>query len=78
MKTAPWFIVAFACTLSFALSPRAEAKGKWVCMKDDEVIKVKGKGKKDKEKACTDQGGVWEKRSKEAEEKQESGSGGAW
>ena len=77
MKTASWLIVAFVCSLSLTVSPRAEAKGKWVCMKDGEEVKVKGKKRKDKEKECTDQGGVWEK-DKPADDKQESGSGGAW
>lgn len=59
-------------------SGAAEAKEKWVCMKDGSEVKVKGKNPKGKEKACEEKGGVWEKAHHEGHDKQSSGSGGAW
>jgi hypothetical protein len=78
MKVASFLAIVFACTVGFSIQDRAEAKAKWVCTKDGEEIKVKGKKPKDKEKDCTAQGGVWEKAKEAAEDKQESGMGGAW
>jgi hypothetical protein len=76
MKVVPLFAIVFAYAVGLAIPQQVEAKDKWVCMKDGEEIKVKGKKPKDKQKKCTEEGGVWEK--KAAEEKQESGMGGAW
>lgn len=78
MKIMPFFAILFACTVTLSIPHQAEAKNKWVCTKDGEEIKVKGKKPKDKEKDCTAQGGTWEKAKEAAEEKQESGMGGAW
>ncbi len=78
MKVAPFLAIVFACTVSLSIQNQAEAKTKWVCTKDGEEIKVKGKKPKDKEKDCTAQGGTWEKAKEAAEEKQDSGMGGAW
>jgi hypothetical protein len=78
MKVARSFAIVFACALSLAASQHAQAKTKWVCLKDGEEIEVKGKKPKEKKKDCVAQGGVWEKSKPAPEEKQESGMGGAW
>lgn len=77
MKAISLFVVVFACSLGATMSHTAQAKSKWVCMKDGEEIKVKGKKPKEKEKDCTAQEGVWEKKQGSAD-KQSSGSGGGW
>lgn len=78
MKVWPLLAIALACSVGLVVPNRAEGKSKWVCTKDGEEIKVKGKKKKDKEKDCTAQGGVWEKGKDVPAEKQDSGMGGAW
>lgn len=70
--------VCFAVLAGLGLMGQtAEAKDKWVCMKDQSEVKVAGKNPKEKEKDCVAKGGIWEK-SQPASTKQSSGSGGAW
>lgn len=54
---------------------KEKSKDKWVCMKDEAEVKVKGKTAAEKGKDCETQGGTWEKL--EAEN-QSSGNGGGW
>ncbi len=77
MRTLPFAVFALVCGLGLGASHVAQAKEKWVCMKEGTEIKVKGKKPKDKEKDCTSQGGTWEK-AQHDHEKQESGTGGSW
>ena len=80
MKLSNLFLFMAVICAGMSATYEAQAKDKWVCMKDGSEQKVKGKKPKDKEKDCEAKGGIWEKNHGEHDEhgKSESGNGGAW
>jgi len=80
--------VFFVCAglAGLSLNTAFAGEGKWTCQKDDKVVKVTGKTKKEKKSDCESQGGTWEK-AKSADSSadssakgssQKSGGGGGW
>jgi hypothetical protein len=76
-KAALLLSLAFSLGTSGILLAKGKEKDKWVCMKDEAEVKVKGKTAQDKGKDCEAQGGSWAKADHHAA-KQSSGGGGAW
>lgn len=76
------FVMSSGCTLWSVANSETETT-QWVCMKDEQELKIKGSIPKEKQKACAKQGGRWQELKQEPKEvttepAQKSGGGGGW